>query len=428
MNKIKSKDKEKIKNIKISKKNNLAKNAIKLLLISSVFAIGTSYSMFKVVENKINNIVTDEQRQDFKNINSYSWQQNFISNKLNDNYYNQNKYQSDLKIMKDFDNEIIREFSLLYENNKFIKENFKIYKDNPDKFLSDYKNESNYFNSFSMYYKLQKLKNYEKNSFFIKKANLNKYYFIDNFMHSSSVKIIINENEKSKDYVSFDNSKNQIKEMLRNDPLYEEYSYSNHFYNPLINKILREKNIQSYQLSENYQDNIFSKVMEIKYGKNHKNNFNADDIRKSLNYDLLTKKAQEEIDFNIDYYLSTYESDQKKPTKDYLKIRNLKNSLMVLNVETELLKLKYHLVDIKNKNKENFDGFNYTIYNFLNQKMIKIKNIFSEEKYKDVGLFINTPFEDEKVKIDLFLSGINDNNPDLINNRETLITESLEDK
>lgn len=60
--------------------------------------------------------------------------------------------------------------------------------------------------------------------------------------------------------------------------------------------------------------------------------------------------------------------------------------------------------------------------------MIKIKNIFSEEKYKDVGLFINTPFEDEKVKIDLFLSGINDNNPDLINNRETLITESLEDK
>lgn len=110
MNKIKSKDKEKIKNIKISKKNNLAKNAIKLLLISSVFAIGTSYSMFKVVENKINNIVTDEQRQDFKNINSYSWQQNFISNKLNDNYYNQNKYQSDLKIMKDFDNEIIRSF------------------------------------------------------------------------------------------------------------------------------------------------------------------------------------------------------------------------------------------------------------------------------------------------------------------------------
>lgn len=410
----------KIKNENHLKAKKIFKNIGKTFLFSAIFVCAADYSITNYLDNKVNKVVTKEQRAEFDKITQYNNREEFLKERLNYNYYNETKYQNDLKIMNDFNNELKVELENLYKNNKYFKEKYPQY-ENFDTFFKDYK-ESNYSYLFEIYYLYQKDKNRDVNFSYIKVKN-NPTFYVNDFFWNEIIKEI-KENKENKDknldygklYSDIFKTKT-ITELEKRNLLYNDvFVYERNFSQHMLNRLVVENEIPSFQLNQSYRGKVFDEKMYFKYDKKDEKSFTPENVRERLNYKNKSKNIQKGIDEAIANYF------EDKPLT--FQSENLRNTLMILNAKSDYQNNMLKIYDIRNENKNKLSKINYDLYNFINIINYNIHYRISDFRNVDnVDFFSIFSYKNENQKINYFLSGINSDNSNLAYKGEAITLE-----
>lgn len=411
-------------NIKYSKK---LKKIGKMFGISAIFLLAADYSVSHYLDNKVNNIVSKEQREEFKRITDYKNRETFLNERLKYTYYTEDKYKSDMKIVEDFNNELRKELEILYRTSEIIKKNYPEY-ENFNVFFEEYK-KSGYFYSLEKYYLYKKDISKDTNFSYRIKNNETKgdeIYYIDNFFWGKILDWSKKVEDKGKkiDYFKLYNdtfnlkrkSSAEIENLLSKD----YFAYSRVLSRNLIERLVAQNEIPSFQLSSFYNNKIYNEKSYYKYELNDEKLFTPENVKKRLDYNKKSKIIKNEIDNGIDYYF------KNKPLE--FKPENMKNTLMILNAKSEYENNILKIANIKNENKEKFNEINYALYNYINIFNYTIYNLIKNERselaYDNLSVYSILSYKNEEQKINYFLSGINNNNVETKYIREKLILET----
>lgn len=386
------------------KTKKIFKNIGKTFLFSAIFVCAADYSLTNYLDNKVNKVVTKEQRAEFDKITQYHNREEFLKERLNYNYYNETKYQNDLKIINDFNNELKLELTNLYKNNKYFKEKYPQY-ENFDTFFRAYK-ESNYAYLFETYYLYQKDKNRDVNFSYVKIKNSPTFYINDFFWSK-----ITEENKgKNLDYGKLYEDIFKIKKITDSEKINllskDLFIYERIFNKHMINRLVVQNEIPSFQLNQSYVGKVFDEKMYFKYDKKDEKLFTPENVRERLNYKNKSKNIQHGIDEAIDNYFKdkplTFESE------------NIRNTLMILNAKSDYQNNMLKIYDIRNENKNKLNKINYDLYNLINIINDNIHyRISGFEKSNGIEIFSIFSYKNENQKINYFLSGINNDNNNL---------------
>lgn len=404
----------KIKNKDHLKAKKIFKNIGKTFLFSAIFVCAADYSITNYLDNKVNKVVTKEQRTEFDKITQYNNREEFLKERLNYNYYNETKYQNDLKIMNDFNNELKVELETLYKNNKYFKEKYPQY-ENFDTFFKAY-NESNYPYLFEIYYLYQKDKNRDVNSSYIKIKN-NPTFYVNDFFWGK----IIKENKgKGLDYGKLYSDIFKTKTMTKIEKINifskDIFIYERNFSQYMLNRLVVENEIPSFQLNQSYNVKVFDEKMYFKYDKKDEKSFTPENVRERLNYKNKSKNIQKGIDEVIANYF------EDKPLT--FESANIRNTLMILNARSDYQNNMLKIYDIRNENKNKLSKINYDLYNFINIINANIYyRISGFQNYDNIEFFSIFGYKNENQKINYLLSGINNDNNNLNYKSEAITLE-----
>lgn len=407
----------KIKENIVKNKKPLSSIALKGFLGLTFFYFVAVASTTSYIDNKAKSIVTNEQRDTLLKIISIDKSEKFLSDNFNQNYSDES-YNEDYKLFENFKLKTRKDFEDLFKNDAYVRDNFKEYNENYEKFLNDFKKTYNYNEFFLKYYYVTKIE-----SKGIENNNYNMTYYIDKVLNNNLAKLffrekIIKSNFKTKDY-------NKIPLIIEYNNIVNSDDYKKN-YNSLffdifngkdyVNSYVAKHNIMSYQF-----DNIYSKFILYSTYQNDSyitKNYNFNEIKKykDLN-NIEDKNSNERVNFLINNFVS-----DKTFLSNTINFENkndpyVKNTFMIENVRVKYLNLKNEIYKIRNQNKKQFSEFNYKAYYYLDMPLIISKYFFSYYIPYDIKSG-ESPLFDKEVKIytsnvtldpvNLFLSGFND--------------------
>lgn len=416
----KNKSNDKIKNNNKKNQKKTFKNIGKTFALSAIFVFSADFSISHYLDNKVNSVVSKEQREEFKNITDYKNREVFLNKRLNYNYYTPEKYKNDLKIVENFNEELKKELHLLYQQNSYMKKNLPEY-ENFDKFFSEY-SKYDYAYYFKFYYLYKKDMNKDKNYNYQLSKN-NDFYYINRFFGQKIIDYKLSKNEQNIDYDNLDRDIFNYKEKSDEDKnkLYSKdvlFDIRNGD-KSLLERLIIQNELPSYQLSVIYNNIIYNEKLKYKYQKGNEKLFTQESVKNELNYNKKSIVMKNVIDNSIDVFFG-----KKSLT---FNSSNIKNTLMILNAQSEYENNMLKIIKIKDENKHEFNGINYQFYNIINSFNLSISNLLKSNSvdYEKENISSLNSYKKSDTKINYFLSGINNNknNNDLKSSSEHLQVE-----